>query len=344
MSTAEENLLATADRRLRETFQSYTVAKKEFKDAIRSKGLWLLGLIFTVAFIAPVALALYFDFGQQAQVIQERGMQFLLSSVYLNMVTFLLPIVAIFVGFAAISKERTSGSLKLLLSLPHSRRDVIVGKVLGRCAVLGVPLAAGLALTAIFLTASSLTFKPELFGLFSLFTIVFALVFVAITVSISGAFSKSLWSAAANFIVYFYFTFLWNAGANGVGQVLSNELGLTGAIRWHAVLLLKLVNPNQAYKTLVNSMLNTGDYPQQAARLGMFGRGADTQTICADVLNGVWGTRTVEVFGQSQEIQACVESNGIPFFYSDPAVVVFMLAWIAVAAAVSYYTFSLADL
>ncbi|GGN91081.1 MULTISPECIES: ABC transporter permease [Haloarcula] len=341
MSTADEGGLAGLDRLLRNTFEWYTVSKKEFKDAIRSKGLWLLGLIFTTAFIAPVALALYFDIGVGQQG-QGLGMQLLLSQVYLNMVTLLLPIVAIFLGFAAISKERTSGSLKLLLSLPHSRKDVIIGKVLGRCAVLGVPLVASLAITAVFLTASRLTFKPELFGLFSFFTVVFALVFVAIVVSISGAFKKSLWSGAANFIVYFYFTFLWNAGANGVGNILSNELGVTGAIRWHVVLLLKLVNPNQAYKTLVNSMLGSGEAPALSARYGMFRQGEEaSRTICADVLNGAPQAQE-GVFGT---IITCAPGSGsLPFYYSDPAVVVFMLAWIGIAASVSYYTFNLADL
>ncbi|MFB6282280.1 MAG: ABC transporter permease subunit [Haloferacaceae archaeon] len=340
MSAADAGGLAAADRALRDAFEPYTVAKKEFKDAIRSKGLWLLGVLFTTAFIAPVALALYFDIGLSTRG-QDLGMQLLLSQVYLNMVTFLLPIVAIFVGFAAVSKERTSGSLKILLSLPHSRRDVIVGKVLGRCAVLGVPLIASLALTAVFLAASRLTFKPELFGLFSLFTVVFAVVFVAIVVSISGALAKSLYSGIANFVVYFYFTFLWNSGANGIGKVLSNQLGVTGATRWHAVLLLKLANPNQAYKTLVNSMLSEADAPALAARYRMFSQGAEaSRTICGRVLNGAPQAQQTP-FGT---FVSCNPDGSLPFYYSDPAVLAFMLAWIAIAATISYYTFSLADL
>jgi len=346
--SAESGALADIDERLRE-FGWYTVSKKEFRDAIRSRGLWLLSLIFATAFIAPVAIALYTDFaaggGITAQALQEQGMQLLLRGIYLNMVTHLLPIVAIFVGYAAISKERTSGSLKILLSLPHSRRDVIVGKVLGRCAVLGVPLIIALSLTAVFITASNITFKPELFGLFSLFTVMFALVFVAITVSISGVFEKSSWSGVANFIVYFYMTFLWNAGANGIGSALQDYLGVTGALRWHTVILLKLVNPNQAYKTLVDSLLSSGETPVLSARLGMFGRGANQEVICTGVLNGVWGNETVQVLGgQTAQIPACVESNGVPFVYSDPAVFVFMTVWVGIAAALSYYTFSLADL
>ncbi|MDS0259943.1 ABC transporter permease [Haloarcula sp. S1CR25-12] len=348
MST-EAGALANFDRAMRRTFSWYTVSKKEFKDAIRSKGLWLLGVIFTLLFVSPVAGALYLDFGagtsQQAQAIQQQGMQFLLSSLYTNTVTILVPIIAIFVGYAAISKERTSGSMKILLSLPHSRRDVLVGKVIGRCAVLGVPLVVSLAVTAAFLMASELAFKPELFALFSLFSVLYALVFVAITVSISGAFKKTLWSGAASFMVYFYSTFLWNATVNSFGQLLQQRLGVTGAIRWHLVLLLKLANPNQAYKTLTTSMLNTGDTPVLRARLSMFGGNADTQTICTEVLNGTWTSRAVQFGGQTVQVPTC---NGggtpVPFFYSDPVVAVFMVAWIGIAATVSYYTFSLADL
>jgi len=346
--SAGTSTLGDIDQTLRDTFGWYTVSKKEFRDAIRSKGLWLLGLVFTTAFVAPIAVALYTDFAAggsvTAQALQEQGMQLLIRGIYLNMVTLLLPVVAIFVGYAAISKERTSGSLKLLLSLPHSRRDVIVGKVLGRCAVLGVPLVISLALTAIFITASNLTFKPEQFGLFSLFTVVFALVFVSITVSISGVFKKSSWSGVANFVVYFYMTFLWNAGANGIGDALQEYLNVTGAVRWHTVLLLKLVNPNQAYKTLVDSLLSSGETPVMTARLNMFGRGANREVICTDVLNAVWGTRTINLGGQTAEVPVCEGPASVPFVYTDPAVLVFMLVWVGIAAAISYKTFNLADL
>jgi len=353
MST-QQGGLAGLDRTLRHTFGWYTVSKKEFKDAIRSKGLWILGAFFTLVFVLPVARVWWANAaegeGQLAQLVQEQGMQALLSQVYLNRVTILLPIIAIFVGYAAISKERTSGSLKLLLSLPNTRRDVLIGKVVGRCAVLGVPLVASLAFTALFIVLSSITFKPELFALFSLFSVLYALVFVAITVSISGAFSKSSFSGIANFVVYMYTTFAWNLSVNSFADILTNGISIGsidtgpligGAVRWHIVLFLKIANPNQAYKTLVNSMLNTGDGPQLSARLQMFGRGADTRTVCTDVLNG--NVETVQtVFGEQVTCQA--GSGGVPFYFSDPVVLVAMLSWFGIAAALSYYTFNTVDL
>jgi len=202
-------------------------------------------------------------------------------------------------------------------------------------------LVGATSIAGLILVASELTFKPGLFALFGFFTLVFGLVFVAITVSISGVFEKSSWSGIANFLVYFFFTFVWNSLSNTIGDTLANDLGITGAIRWHIVLLLKLANPNQAYRTLVNSILADSDSSALAARFQMFPRGADRESICSGVLNGSPQVQQ-GLFG---DIVTCQPgANPIPFFYSDPAVVVFMLAWIGVAATISYYTFNIADL
>lgn len=334
--------LEAADEQLRDTFGWYTVAKKEFRDAIRSRGLWLLSLIFVVFFILPVAGALYLGLNLNITAgDQQLGMQVLISSLYLNMVTFLLPVVAIFVGYAAITKERTSGSLKLLLSLPHSRKDVILGKVLGRCLVVGVPLLFAYGVAALFFVASSVTLQPELYGLFALFTFGFAIVFVAITVSISGAFSTSMRSGIASFFAYFYLTFGWNSLANGVGQIMANQLGIGGSIRWHAVLILKLLNPSQAYKTLTNSMLGEGANAARSARFSMFSQQPSAmESICTQVLDG---TPQIQegLFG---ETVVCGGQGSLPIYYSDAAVFVAMVVWVGIAAAISYYTFNLADL
>ena len=318
------------------------VAKKEFRDALRSKGLWALSIVFTAFFVIPAVGALYFD-QNLGRAGQELGMQFLISSLYLNIVTWLLPIVAIFAGYAAISKERTSGSLKLLLSLPHSRLDVIVGKVVGRCGVVGVPLAGAFIVTGVFLAASKLTFKPGLYATFALFSMVFALVIVAVAVSISGAVDNSLYSIIGNMTFFVSITFFWNLWANGFGDLLRDYLGFGGAGNWNIVLLLKLLNPSQAYKTLMRSIVGEGSEAARQARFDMFGGANATEraTICGDVLGGspnvtqsLFGNRTV-----------CQESaQALPIYFSDGAVLFYLLLWIGVAAALSYYTFNRDDL
>lgn len=318
------------------------VAKKEFRDALRSKGLWALSIVFTAFFVIPAAGALYFDF-QIGGPGQDIGMQVLISSVYLNIVTLFLPLVAIFAGYAAISKERTSGSLKLLLSLPHSRRDVIIGKVVGRCGVVGVPLGGAFLVTALFFVASKITFKPGLFVTFAMFSMVFALVMVAVAVSISGAVKNSTFSIIGNMTYFVSITFFWNLWANSIGDGFWDYLGLTGAANWNLVLFLKLLNPSQAYKTIMNAMVDDGANAARSARYGMFSgaNNSEKMTICNDVLagnatkvQGVIGNRTV-----------CQESaQAVPFYFSDTATLFYLFIWIGVAAAVSYYTFNRDDL
>ncbi|MFB6152245.1 MAG: ABC transporter permease [Haloarculaceae archaeon] len=337
---AERSAAAELDEALREQFTWYAVAKKEFKDTVRSRGLWVLSAVFTVFFLLPAAGVLYgfIDLRQY----QSLGMEVLISGLYLDLVTFLLPLVAIYVGFAAISDERTRGSLKLLLSLPFSRRDVVVGKVVGRCAVVGVTLAVAFTLTAVFLVMSRIPFKGVTYGLFALYTGAFTVVMVAIAVSVSGAVRTNRQSVLANFFVYFYFTFAWNSLANSLGQILKNQVGVGGSGRWHTVLFVKLLNPSQAYKTLTNSMLGTGENAVRQARYGLFQQSPEQMaTICTDLLRGNATVRQT-MFGNRTVCQP--QSAGVPAYFSDPAVLLYALLWIVLAATVSYYTFNRGDL
>ena len=329
------------DGTLRETFDWYPVAKKEFRDAIRSKGLWVLSFVFTALFLIPAGQALFFG-GNIRQDVAEVGMQFFISSSYLNIVTLLVPVVVIFAAYAAVSEERVSGSLKVLLSLPFSRRDVIVGKVVGRSAVVGVPLLIALALTGLFFALSQFQFKLDVFAWFTVLTFAFTLVMVAFVVSISGAMSTNLRSLAGAGLVYFYLSFGWNSLANSIGDLLADYVGITGSFRWHIVLFVKLLSPTQAYKTLTNSVLGEGDGAALTARYSMFRQDPEAMgTICSDVLAG--RPETVQsMFGNRTVCESA--GSSVPFYFSDPAVFVSLFLWIGLAAAISYYTFDRVDL
>jgi hypothetical protein len=76
---------------------------------------------------------------------------------------------------------------------------------------------------------------------------------------------------------------------------------------------------------------------------------ANNQTNSVTVTSAE-GTQTFQNVGnitanQTQVSQFCTGGGSeIPFYFSDPAVVVFMLGWVALAAGLSYYTFDLVDL
>ncbi|MFB6217602.1 MAG: ABC transporter permease subunit, partial [Halobacteriaceae archaeon] len=134
------------------------VARKEFRDAVRSRWLWALTVVF-VLFTAGAALLFALvsgGGGQQAQGLTSLGLLgFLLSPAGL-----LVPIIGLVVSYKAVAGERDSGSLKLLLGLPHSRLDVLLGKVVGRGAVVGVAVVTGFVLTAVVVLATFAAFSP----------------------------------------------------------------------------------------------------------------------------------------------------------------------------------------
>jgi ABC-2 type transport system permease protein len=61
----------------------------------------------------------------------------------------LLPLVGLLGSYAALVGERETGSVRFLLGLPNSRDDAYLAKFLSRSAVVVVPLAAGMVLSAV---------------------------------------------------------------------------------------------------------------------------------------------------------------------------------------------------
>ena len=103
----------------------FLIARKDFFDAYRDRTLYYMGGLY-VAF----GLGLGRIYGRSA----EAGA--LLSESYVALLAFLLPITALAAAYDVVPWDRRSGRLRLLLTLPFSRRDVIVGTALCRSALL----------------------------------------------------------------------------------------------------------------------------------------------------------------------------------------------------------------
>jgi ABC-2 type transport system permease protein len=325
----------------------YPVAKKDVQDSLRSLRFLILSAVFITIFVLPLAVQQFTGLNlisERVTDLSDIGMELIINIYYLNIVTFFVPIIAILASYGAISKEKESGSLKILLSLPFSRKDAVAGKVIGRSAVVAVPLLIAFTLAAVFLALSPITFDLDIFLVFVVYSLLFTVWFVAVAVSVSGAVPSTTWSAITNTFIFIYLTFAWNSLANGVGSQLADWGILGGSTRWSIVLLLKLLNPSQAYKTLVNSMLGDGSGSALSARFGMFSRGQGQETlttVCSGALRG----NASEVQGLLGNQTVCNESaNAMPLYFSDAAVFGYFFLGIAVAAAISYFTFNLYDL
>lgn len=184
------------------------VARKDFKDAIRSKLLWALTALFAL-FAAAIGFA-YSQLSGDGPMTGGPGVGAGLAGFVGQNLTLFISVAAIVVCHRSIAGERESGSLKLLLSLPHSRGDVVVGKLLGRTAVLAVPvigtfflgIAVGGALTGTFDVVATL-------GV-AVVTLLFVLTYAGVFVGVS-AFTGSTTLATAIAVGYFViFEVIWD--------------------------------------------------------------------------------------------------------------------------------------
>ncbi|MGB9986952.1 ABC transporter permease subunit [Salarchaeum japonicum] len=160
------------------------IAKKDFQDAMRSRMLWGLTALF-VLFMAGMAylFQVFTESGGTGDpTVDTLGLIAFLSSP----VTLLVPITGLVVGHKAIAGEVESGSAKLLLSLPHSRRDAVVGKVVGRAAVLSLSILVGLVASLLVMVALYDEYTLTSFAIFGVFSLVLGAVYTAIGVGISS--------------------------------------------------------------------------------------------------------------------------------------------------------------
>ena len=151
------------------------IAHKDIHDAGRSRTLWLLTGLLVTAFVG-------YSFGHS--YLGEATFTAFLSGLTV-LAASLLPVLGILLGYKSIVHERTSGSLFLTLSFPHSRRDVVVGTFVGRSVVLLAPTLLALLIAGVVGAVRYGTDGALLYPWFMLATALYGVAFVAITTALS---------------------------------------------------------------------------------------------------------------------------------------------------------------
>ena len=129
-----------------EWHQIAVVASKEFWDRIRNRWVLVVAAIFTV-FALVIA---YFGSAQQGEV-GFRSIEVTIGSL-VSLVIYLIPLIALILGYDAIAGEREHGSLDLLLSMPITRLELLLGKFFGLSAALAFSTLAGFGAVGIVLS------------------------------------------------------------------------------------------------------------------------------------------------------------------------------------------------
>lgn len=223
------------------------VARKDVRDAARAKSVWALAALFLLLFVGLTVLV--------PRLADDEFATFLQVSA--GVVGTVLPLVGIVLGYKAVITERESGSIALLLSLPHSRRDVVVGKFVGRSIVLAVPTAVGLVVAAPLVATRYASFAPLEYLGFSIATIVYGLTFLALAIAFSTATTASRRVTTAAFGAYIALVMFWSSVIDLLVLILFRFQGnpLANPPEWAT--LLKLLNPQLAYNYVLSDVLGT---------------------------------------------------------------------------------------
>lgn len=237
------------------------VAKKDFQDAVRSRVFWALSALFLLLVFLIVASYVSFDIvsgGDPSSV----GLIFFVA----NSLGLFVSLTAIVICYKSIAGERESGSVKILLALPHTRKDVVIGKIVGRTAVLALPVVVALLVGAL----AGMVFLGDVALLatvaFTIVALLFAAAYVGIVVGLSavtGSTGKAASLAVAFFLVFELF---WDVIVFGLAFV-SAGFEFPQLADWPAwIFPIAQVQPSSAFVTALVAAVP--DAPQAAAGPG----------------------------------------------------------------------------
>ena len=181
-----------------------TLAAKEFRDRIRNRWVLAVALVFTV-----FALVIAYFGGAHQGTVGFRSIEFTIASL-VSLVIYLIPLIALLLGFDAIVGERERGSLELLLTLPITRFELLLGKYLGLAAALTLSTVAGFGLVALVLAAGTGAEGLGGYALFTVSSVLLGLAFLGIAVLLSVIARDRTRASGLAIAVWFFFVLIFD--------------------------------------------------------------------------------------------------------------------------------------
>ena len=178
-----------------------SIAKKEILDNIRNA--WLI----TVTAIYTILVLLVTYSGTITQSLENVG--HLITTGFSPIVTILIPIIGLMLGYTAIVGEIETGSLLLLGSHAVNRLDILLGKVIGRGFILIYSIVIGFGLEGIIV---ALNMPNADFGEYAIFigaTILLGVVFFCMGVMISTFFKRRTPAIGTTLAFWVVFAIFW---------------------------------------------------------------------------------------------------------------------------------------
>jgi Cu-processing system permease protein len=243
------------------------VAAKEFRDRIRNR--WVLAV--TLVFTAFALVIAYFGAAQQGAV-GFRSIEVTIASLA-SLVIYLVPLIALILGFDAIVGERERGSLDLLLSMPLTRFELLMGKFLGLSGALACSTVVGFGVVGLLL---GLKLSPQAWFHYAGFifsSVLLGMAFLSLAVTLSVFATDRARASGGAIALWFFFVLVYDL------LLLGALVASGGAIGADAFPYLLLLNPADVFRILnifglddVRTLYGlTTVFPERLANPGVLG-------------------------------------------------------------------------
>ncbi|MDQ1816380.1 ABC transporter permease subunit [Massilia sp. CCM 9210] len=218
--------------------QVRVIAAKEFRDRIRNRWVVAVAVIF-----ALFALAIaYFGASQQGEV-GFRSIDVTIASL-VSLVIYLVPLIALILGYDAIVGERERGSLELMLSMPITRFEILLGKYCGLAAALASSTVLGFGAGLLPLAAELTVRDGYHYAGFVGSAILMGMAFLSISMLVSVLALDRVRASGVAIGLWFFFVLIFDLLLMGA-LVLSQ--GRLGSNTFAALLML---NPADVFRLL----------------------------------------------------------------------------------------------
>ncbi|MDO4905698.1 MAG: ABC transporter permease subunit [Lautropia sp.] len=218
--------------------QVATLASKEFHDRLRNRWVLAVALVFAV-----FSLVITYAGGAQQGTVGLRSLEFTITSL-VSLVIYLVPLIALLLGFDAVVGEKERGSLDLLLAYPVTRSELLLGKYCGLALALALAMLAGLATVGVVLVIQFGNDALFHYVGFVISALLMGLAFLSLAVLVSVLARDRTRASGAAIILWFLFVLVFDLVLLGVLVATAGHYG--GDIFPYLLLL----NPTDVFRIL----------------------------------------------------------------------------------------------
>ncbi|MBP6899985.1 MAG: ABC transporter permease [Burkholderiaceae bacterium] len=218
------------------------VAHKEFRDRLRNRWVLAVGLVF-----AAFSLAITWFGGAGQGQIGPSSLELTIASL-VSLVIYLIPLIALLLGFDSIVGERERGSLDLLLALPVTRIELLLGKYLGLALALAVATLLGLAGVAVLLFTRFGPAGLYHYGGFMASSVLLGLAFLSLAMLLSTLARDRAHASGLAIAAWFVLVLVFDLVLLGLLVATGGDLG--GWLDGDRAAWLLLLNPADVFRIL----------------------------------------------------------------------------------------------